>query len=301
MNSCLKIFIALLAPLATVSMAAAPAESMAPARNMSAQQQPKNLSVKGLVVDQDGVPVIGAAVMIKGNKSNGAVTDIDGRFVIKAPAGSVLEISCLGYTYKTVTLASAKDLRIILEEESTMLQETVVVGYGQQKKESVVGAISQISTDDIVNSGTANITSAITGKLSGVVTIANGGQPGNNDVSILIRGVSSWNGSSPLVLVDGVERSFSDIDPNEVATISVLKDASATAVFGAKGANGVIIVTTRTGSVGKPKMQASVSYGMDFPTMFPEHISSATTAEMLNVAQKNALSFGSMIPRWQIN
>ena len=121
MNSCLKIFIALLAPLATVSMAAAPVESMAPARNMSAQQQPKNLSVKGLVVDQDGVPVIGAAVMIKGNKSNGAVTDIDGRFVIKAPAGSVLEISCLGYTYKTVTLASAKDLRIIMEEESTML------------------------------------------------------------------------------------------------------------------------------------------------------------------------------------
>ncbi len=301
MNSCLIIFITLLAPLATVSTVAASSESLAPARNMSAQQQPKSLSVKGLVVDQDGVPVIGAAVMIKGNKSNGAITDIDGRFEIKAPQGSVLEISCLGYSYKTLTLTSAKNLRIVLEEESTMLQETVVVGYGQQKKESVVGAISQISTDDIVNSGTANITSAITGKLSGVVTIANGGQPGNNDVSIFIRGVSSWNGSSPLVLVDGVERSFSDIDPNEVATISVLKDASATAVFGAKGANGVIIVTTRTGSVGKPKMQASVSYGMDFPTMFPEHISSATTAELLNVAQKNAQSFGSMIPQWQIN
>lgn len=301
MNSCLNIFMTLLTSLAAVStVAASPVANAAPMRNMSAQQ-PKNLSVKGLIVDQDGQPVIGAAVMTKGDKSNGAVTDIDGRFELNAPQGAVLEVSCLGYSYKTVTLTDVKDLRIVLKEESTLLQETVVVGYGQQKKESVVGAISQISTDDIVNSGTTNITNAITGKLSGVVTIANGGQPGDNDVSIFVRGVSSWNGSSPLVLVDGVERSFSDIDPNEVATISVLKDASATAVFGAKGANGVIIVTTRTGTVGKPKMQATVSYGMDFPTMFPDHISSAATAEMLNVAQMNARSFGSMIPQWQIN
>ena len=302
MNSCLKIFVTLMASFTAASAAAAvPSAGAAPVGSVSTQQQPKNLSVKGMVVDQDGLPVIGAAVMVKGDKSKGTVTDIDGRFEIKAPSGSVLEVTCLGYSYKTFTLTSSKDLRLVLEEESTLLEETVVVGYGQQKKESVVGAISQISTDDIVNSGTANITNAISGKLSGVVTIANGGQPGSSDVSILVRGVSSWNGSNPLVLVDGVERSFSDIDPNEVATISVLKDASATAVFGAKGANGVIIVTTRTGSVGKPKMSASVSYGMDFPTMIPDHISSATTARMLNVAQKNAQSFGSMIPDWQIN
>lgn len=302
MNGCLKIFMSLMTPLAAASVSMAePVQSVAHVESLSTQPQSKILSVKGVVIDQNGQPVIGAAVMVKGDKSNGAVTDIDGRFGIKAASGSVLEVSCLGYSYKTFTLTSSKDLRLVLEEESTMLQETVVVGYGQQKKESVVGAISQISTDDIVNSGTSNITSAITGKLSGVVTVSNGGQPGDNDVSIYVRGVSSWNGSSPLVLVDGVERSFSDIDPNEVATISVLKDASATAVFGAKGANGVIIVTTRTGSVGRPKMSASVSYGMDFPTQIPDHISSATTAEMLNVAMKNAQSYGSMIPQWQID
>ena len=157
-----------------------------------------------------------------------------------------------------------------------------------------------MNNEQLVNSGTTNITNAIAGKLSGVTTIQTGGQPGNNDANIFIRGVSSWNGSTPLVLVDGVERSFADIDPNEVASLSVLKDASATAVFGAKGANGVIIVTTRTGSTGKPKMNISLSYGLDFPTMIPDHIGSAQTAELLNVALKNAQSYGSMIPRSEI-
>jgi len=251
--------------------------------------------VRGTVIDKDGLPVIGAAVMLKGKKSSGTVTDLDGRFEIAAPAGAELVINCLGY-YEKEVVSTGKEMRIILEEESTLLNETVVVGYGEQKKESVVGAISQISTDDIVNTGTADLSTALAGKLSGVTTIMNGGQPGNSEATILIRGVSSWNGSSPLVMVDGVERSFSDLDPNEVATVSVLKDASATAVFGAKGANGVILVTTRTGSVGKPKLSASVTYGMDFPTMLPEHITSASTAEMLNVAFMNAQSFASLYP-----
>ncbi|MDY3783679.1 MAG: TonB-dependent receptor [Candidatus Cryptobacteroides sp.] len=260
------------------------------------QIQSAAVKVQGTVLDKDGLPVIGAAVMVKGVKSTGTVTDLDGRFELKAVPGASLHISCLGYVDKVLTF-DGNPVKVVLEEESTLLEETVVVGYGEQKKESVVGAISQISTEDIINSGTTNITTALTGKLSGVTTIMNGGQPGSNDATILIRGVSSWNGSSPLVMVDGVERSFADIDPNEVATISVLKDASATAVFGAKGANGVIIVTTRTGSVGKAKLNASVTYGMDFPTMLPEHISSATTAEMLNLAFRNAQSYQSQYPQ----
>ena len=242
------------------------------------QIQSAAVKVQGTVLDKDGLPVIGAAVMVKGVKSTGTVTDLEGRFELKAVPGASLHISCLGYVDKVLTF-DGNPVKVVLEEESTLLEETVVVGYGEQKKESVVGAISQITTEDIINSGTTNITTALTGKLSGVTTIMNGGQPGSNDATILIRGVSSWNGSSPLVMVDGVERSFADIDPNEVATISVLKDASATAVFGAKGANGVIIVTTRTGSVGKAKLNASVTYGMDFPTMLPEHISSAVSSE----------------------
>ena len=163
----------------------------------------------------------------------------------------------------------------------------MVVGYGVQRKESVVGAISQVDNKSLVNSGTANITNALTGKLSGVTSIQSSGQPGENDATLLIRGVSSWNGSAPLVLVDGVERDFADLDPNEVETISVLKDASATAVFGAKGANGVIIVTTKVGETGRPKMNLSVEYGLDIPSDLPEHISSYTTAQLLNVAKKN--------------
>ena len=194
-----------------------------------------------------------------------------------------------------------KPLTVTLVEQTQQVDDVVVVGYGVQKKESVLGAISQVGTDELVNSGTANITQAITGKLSGITSIQTSGQPGNNDVQLYVRGVSSWNGSDPLVLVDGIERSFSDLDPNEVATISVLKDASATAVFGAKGANGVIIVTTRSGNTGKPKMNISLSYGLDFPTNIPDHVSSAKTAELLNVALKNTQSFGSLIPQWQID
>ncbi len=136
-----------------------------------------------------------------------------------------------------------------------------MVGYGVQKKESVVGAITQVDNVALMRSGSSNVTSAIAGKLSGVLTIQQSGEPGNNDSQIIIRGLSSWNGSEPLVLVDGVERDFSDLDPNEINTLSVLKDASATAVFGAKGANGVIIVTTKRGALGKPKLDVTASYG----------------------------------------
>ena len=142
----------------------------------------------------------------------------------------------------------------------------------------------QVKGDVLVESGSTNITNAIAGKLSGVMTIQTSGQPGENDAEILIRGVSSFNGNSPLVLVDGVERDFASPDPNEVANISVLKDASATAVFGAKGANGVIIVTTKNGNEGKPKMDLSFSAGLSNPINTAKHIDSYTTMSLMNVA-----------------
>ena len=188
-----------------------------------------------------------------------------------------------------------------MADAETKIDDVVVVGYGVQRKESVVGAISQVDSKSLVNSGTTNITNALTGKLSGVMSFQTSGQPGANDATILIRGVSSWNGSEPLVLVDGVERSFSDLDPNEVQTISVLKDASATAVFGAKGANGVIIVTTQTGGLGRPKMNLSVSYGLDIPNGLPEHIDSYTTARLYNIAQMNIESWGALYTDRELN
>ena len=275
------------------------AEPAAAGEQDSGKQQP-TIQAKGRVVDTNGIAIAGAAVTVKGGSAGGTISDAQGAFTLRVRKGDVLHVSFLGFQAREITVTDASPLTIRLAEETHQVEDVVVVGYGVQKKESVLGAISQVNNEQLVNSGTTNITNAIAGKLSGVTTIQTGGQPGNNDANIFIRGVSSWNGSSPLVLVDGVERSFADIDPNEVASLSVLKDASATAVFGAKGANGVIIVTTRTGSTGKPKMNISLSYGLDFPTMIPDHIGSAQTAELLNVALKNVQSYGSMIPRSEI-
>ena len=275
------------------------AEPAAAGEQDSGKQQP-TIQAKGRVVDTNGIAIAGAAVTVKGGSAGGTISDAQGAFTLRVRKGDVLHVSFLGFQAREIAVTDASPLTIRLAEETHQVEDVVVVGYGVQKKESVLGAISQVNNEQLVNSGTTNISNAIAGKLSGVTTIQTGGQPGNNDANIFIRGVSSWNGSTPLVLVDGVERSFADIDPNEVASLSVLKDASATAVFGAKGANGVIIVTTRTGSTGKPKMNISLSYGLDFPTMIPDHIGSAQTAELLNVALKNAQSYGSMIPRSEI-
>lgn len=188
-----------------------------------------------------------------------------------------------------------------LAEEQTVLEEVVVVAYGVQKKESVVGSIAQVGGDDIVQSGVSNVTSAIAGKISGVSTIQTSGQPGKNDSEILIRGVSSWNGSEPLVLVDGVERGFSDMDPNEIETFSVLKDASATAVFGSKGANGVILITTKRGKTGAPKLNVSASYGLSRPSVDIDHIDSYTTMSMRNEGAMNNAEFSKLLSSYQLN
>ena len=207
------------------------------------------ITVTGTVTDNVG-PVPGVGIMVE-KTTDGTVTDLDGQYSIQARQGDVLVFTCIGYADVRMVVGRQNVINVILSEDSTVLDEVVVVGYGTQRKESVVGAITSVKGETLVNSGNSNITSAISGKLSGVVTIQTSGQPGQNDAEILVRGVSSFNGNSPLVLVDGVERDFASLDPNEVADISVLKDASATAVFGAKGANGVIIVTTKNGQEGK--------------------------------------------------
>ena len=245
-------------------------------------------TITGTVVDSQGIPVIGATIILEGNQSVYALTDLDGNFTMQAPKTGRLVVSSIGYATLNVDLSgSQSNYSIVLKEDSILLDDVVVVGYGVQKKESVVGAISQVQGETLVNSGVSNITNALTGKLSGVTTMQSSGQPGNSDAEIVIRGVSSFGSNSPLVLVDGVERDFASIDPDEVENISVLKDASATAVFGAKGANGVIIVTTKSGKEGKPKMKMSVSQGFANPINTLSHIDSYTTMSLLNVAAMN--------------
>ena len=152
-----------------------------------------------------------------------------------------------------------------------------------------------------MQAGATNVTNAIAGKLSGILTIQQQGEPGNNAAEIYVRGVSSWNGSAPLVLVDGVERDFTQVNPNEINSISVLKDASATAVFGARGANGVVIVTTKRGTIGKPKLDFSASSGIELATRLPDYIDSYTTLSNLNVAFMNGQQFTSLIPQASLN
>ena len=271
----------------------APGILAAPAAAAQAGNAAAKHRVQGTVVDQAGAPVIGANVIVEGT-TTGTTTDAKGAFSLEVPAKGRLLISYLGYETQQVTLTSQTQYMVTLRENTAAIADVVVVGYGVQRKESVVGAISQVKGDALVDSGVSNITNALAGKLSGVTTLQTSGQPGQNDAEILIRGVSSFSNSNPLVLVDGVERDFSTIDPNEVANISVLKDASATAVFGAKGANGVIIVTTKSGQEGKPKMDFSFSTGFAMPINTPKHIDSYRTMSLMNVAKMNDQLFDSL-------
>ena len=264
--------------------------------------QDAKIQVRGSVLDVNGTPVPGATIMVKDKPSlGGAVSDDNGNYTFSFPAGNILQVTCMGYVTVESRFSRSSEWLVTMEEDAQMLDDVVVVGYGTQKKESVVGSISQVGAEALVNSGTTNITNALAGKLSGVLTFQSTGVPGANNAEIFIRGISSWNGSSPLIMVDGVERSFNELDPNEVETISVLKDASATAVFGAKGANGVILVTTKVGQKGRPKMNLTVNYGLDTPQELASIIDAGTTAEMMNVAYMNDASFGSVMSQKTVN
>jgi TonB-linked SusC/RagA family outer membrane protein len=257
----------------------------------------QQFTVTGTVKDAaTGETLAGVTILVKGT-TTGQISDGNGKFSIRIPdREAVLSFSFIGFTPQEIRVQQGSVVNVSLVTETKQIDEVVVVGYGVQKKESVVGAITQVTNASLMQSGTSNITNAISGKLSGVLTIQATGEPGNNSSEIIIRGVSSWNGSQPLVLVDGVERDFSRLDPNEIATISVLKDASATAVFGAKGANGVIVVTSKRGAIGKPKFDISIQTGVQKATRIPDHISSYTTMSLLNVARRNGGQWQSILP-----
>ncbi len=257
--------------------------------------------IRGKVIGESGDPIPGATVVIKGT-SVGTVADLEGKFTLSIPVDSkTLLISFVGMTSQEISIGTQTEFNIILKEETKGLEEVVIVGYGTQKKESVVGAITQVNNERLMQAGATTATNAIAGKLSGVLTIQQRGEPGSNAADIYIRGLSSWNGSAPLVLVDGVERDFSQLSPNEINTVSVLKDASATAVFGARGANGVVIVTTKRGTLSKPKMDFNASFGGQVATRIPEYIDSYTTLTALNVARMNGQQFQDLIPQSVLN
>lgn len=248
------------------------------------------VNVSGKVLDELNEPVIGAAVQVKGT-SVGTITDLDGGFQVSVNdlKKAVLIVSYLGYEPKEVPLNGRKTVEVILAESSTQLEEVTVVAYGVQKKETLTGAIASVETDDLIQSPNASVANSLAGKITGLSSVQTSGQPGAEDPKLFVRGIGSLTegGASPLVLVDGVERSFFQMDPNEIESLTVLKDASATAVFGVRGANGVILVTTRRGKEGKAKISVNSSVGVQMPTRMLQMADSYTYAMTYNELQRN--------------
>lgn len=248
-------------------------------------QQKKVIEVTGTVTDNFG-PVIGATVTVKG-MSAGVITDTDGNFKLKVPVGATIMVSYIGYENKEIHYKGERSLKIHLNENVQELQEVQVIAYGSQKKVTVTGALSSINNEELLKSPVASMANALTGKVTGLASVQSSGQPGADDATLYVRGVGSLSAdlSQPLMLVDGVERSFFQLDPNEVESITVLKDASATAVFGVRGANGVILVTTKRGVQGKAKVNFSTTFAWQMPSRVPEFANSYEYATAYNNAQ----------------
>lgn len=252
-------------------------------------QQDKNVKVTGVVLDGTGMAIIGATVQVKGG-AQGVITDLDGRFSITVPSkNATLTVSYIGYKSEEVKLKGKTNLTVRLLEDVQTLQEVTVVAYGVQKKATLTGAISSVGTESLLKSPSASVANSLAGQLPGVSSMQASGAPGADDAKIFVRGVGSLTeaGATPLILVDGVERDFFQMDPNEIESVNVLKDASATAVFGVRGANGVVLVTTRRGKEGKAKISVSSSVGLQVPTRVLDVADSYTSALSYNQALKN--------------
>ena len=249
--------------------------------------------VKGIVIDSHGETVIGATVVQKDNRKNATITDLDGNFQLKMPGGKgTVVVTYVGMKEKEVRVTAERLNRVTLEEDNAHLEEVVVVGYGQQKKASVVGAITQTTGEVLERSaGIGSVSAALTGNLPGIATIASTGQPGEEDPRIYIRGAAAWNqDAQPLILVDGVEREIKSVDITSVATVSVLKDASATAVYGVKGANGVILITTKRGVEGKARIDVGFNATLKAVSKLPRKYDSYDGYILRNEAIEHELA-----------
>ena len=272
-------------------------------QNKEVTQQ--NVKIEGIVTDPYGEPLIGVTIVVDGTKL-ATLTDADGKFSLTAPTNGTLKVSYIGFETQIIPIDKKTYFNIVLGENTKLLDEVVIVGYGQQKKESVVGAISQTKGDDLMRTGiSSSIGQAMSGLLPGLSTTVVSGMPGAEDPKISIRGLSSWNGSDPLVLVDGVERSMSDLDIGQIESISILKDASATAVFGVKGAEGVILITTKRGKEGKAQISFSANTSFKYIGELPDRLSSYDTYSYQNemLEKQNAAnqsSWGWYMPQGEL-
>ena len=250
------------------------------------QSQQKTNRVTGQVMDSNKEPLIGVTVKLVGAPAAAStVTDIDGMFSMPVDGKSAtLEISYVGFKKKEVKVTANTLVNVVLEEDAGELEEVIVTGYGSQKKASIIGAIETIKPEELKFGNTRTLSNNLAGKLSGVIGVQRSGEPGYDDSNFWIRGISSFSGSNrgPLILVDGVERDLNNVDVAEIESFSILKDASASAMYGVRGANGVIVITTKRGKIGPPSIKFHLEQAINQPTMFPEFLNAPDYMSLLN-------------------
>ena len=249
----------------------------------------RQVTVSGVVTDASGSALVGATVLVQGG-SQGVTTDNKGQFTLNVPEGSVLDISFVGYEKQSVPVKAGAPMHITLQEEATQMGEVVVVGYGVQKKVNLTGAVSQISGDAIADKAAPNVLASLQGELPGVVVTQSSGQPGEEGFALQIRGHSSVNTISTLVLIDGIEGDLDMLNPNDIESISVLKDAASASIYGSKAAAGVILVTTKQGAAERVKVSYNGSYSFTRQGRKPSRINSWEEYEITQRANNKAVN-----------
>lgn len=248
------------------------------------QQHVKQIT--GIVKDANGDPVIGANVVQVGS-TNGTITDVDGKFTLNVSVGAKLKVSYIGYNDQQITVSNSNSYTIILKEDTESLDEVVVVGYGTQKKVNLTGSVATISSDKLVNRTSANVTNMLAGQMPGVTIIQNTGQPGADAGVLRVRGLGTMGDASAMVVVDGVESTMSSVDPNDIENISILKDAAASAIYGVRAANGVILITTKKGTKGRAIVSYDGYAGWQSASRMPNFLDSYNYAVLMNEAYTN--------------
>ncbi len=257
----------------------------------------KGRKVIGVILDENNQPLVGASVLETGT-SNGAAADLDGRYSLTLVGDDAsLEFMMIGYSTETISVGKKNEINISMKPDALLMNEVVVVGYGRQKKESIVGAISTVLPTTISNTSKSTLSQSLAGNVAGVIAVQRSGELGNDHADFWIRGISTFKGgANPLVMVDGVERDFNSIDPQEIESFSVLKDASATAVYGVRGANGVIMITTKKGSVEAPKVNVSFECALKQPTILPDFVDAVDYMKIVNEADRLTGSDETFLP-----
>lgn len=291
MNKCKNVVVLLLCFFTTISVFARNNERMAlrktqhpGLREEGTAQQAQKRTIKGKVSDEKGETIVGANVWLK-ESTVGVATDINGEYTLTYEGNyQILVVSFIGYKTQEIVIGNQSTINVVMVPDSEKLEEAVVVAYGTQKKESVIGAISSVAIDKLKVPG-SSVSNTLAGQLAGVVSVQRSGEPGKGS-NFYIRGISTFNSASqqPLVLVDGIERDLDLVDPEDIATFSILKDATATAVYGVRGANGVILVTTRKGADGKPRINIRAEGGLTGPNKMPKMVDAVQWAQLYNEA-----------------